>query len=139
VVGISPFIFLRGNREMAIHITRWFPDTCGCVLEYSWDTDLPIEGQELKELPPVFRCPIHSAVPADQLHAKVNGENKTKNETLAEIEKIVPDFDKVNNWSFDVDRNVVIKDKDTKLSNKQKKDIQDACDTKYGKNKIKLN
>lgn len=26
---------------MVINITRWSPDTCGCIIEYSWDSTQP--------------------------------------------------------------------------------------------------
>ena len=30
---------------MTVKTTRWSPDTCGCVLEYSWDDALPQEAR----------------------------------------------------------------------------------------------
>ena len=30
---------------MAKHLTRWRPDTCGCVIEYEWDSDRPEEAR----------------------------------------------------------------------------------------------
>lgn len=26
---------------MVIKITRWSPDTCGCTIDYEWDTEVP--------------------------------------------------------------------------------------------------
>lgn len=45
---------------MAKHLTRWRPDTCGCVIEYEWDSD---DAEETRVHTPVKidACPDHPA------------------------------------------------------------------------------
>ncbi len=45
---------------MAKHLTRWRPDTCGCVIEYEWDD---AEAEEARQHVPkkIDACPDHPA------------------------------------------------------------------------------
>jgi len=50
---------------MATKVTRWSPDTCDCVIEYSWDDSVP-EDQRVHTLSNyVNKCAAHSALSTD--------------------------------------------------------------------------
>lgn len=45
---------------MAQHLTRWRPDTCGCVVVYGWDREQPEEVREHVAVA-IEPCPLHPA------------------------------------------------------------------------------
>lgn len=135
------------NLNKMINITRWSPDTCGCVLEYEWDTELPEDQRVHTPRPPVKVCDEHKANPKVEVHNKVHEENTRKNIVLDEIVKAipshaklddkgntVPDLDKIN-WSFDVNRKLKIELKGAKA--KDKTDVKVMLDTKFA-NKVDI-
>src|SRR5687768_11012055 len=84
---------------MAIHITRWSPDTCDCILEYSWD-DATSEAERVHTpTSTVQRCTAHQPLPnVNSVFNAVLDENPRKNLGLDEILQNAPN----TNW-FDVD------------------------------------
>ncbi len=121
--------------------TRWSPDTCDCILEYEWDSELPQEERVHIPLPPVKVCDDHKIHPQTETHDKVQEENTRKNKVLDEIAKALPshakiddkgnsspDLDKIN-WSFDVNRKLKIELKGAKT--KDKTDVRAILDTKF--------
>jgi hypothetical protein len=66
-----------------INTTRWSPDTCGCVLEYSWDTESP-PATRIHTAHIVHQaCPFHAAADKDAHLAAVTTENQHKNRANA--------------------------------------------------------
>lgn len=65
---------------MAIQTTRWSPDTCGCIIEYSWDDSVPQNSRTHSLANYVRRCSVH-AVQADDgtRYNTINEENPRKN------------------------------------------------------------
>jgi hypothetical protein len=61
----------------------WRPDTCGCVLEQTYDPDLPASTWTAV---PISKCSAHAAVPDGQiynvLYQNADGENKRKNQFI---------------------------------------------------------
>lgn len=47
---------------MVINITRWSPDTCGCVIDVSWDDSVPGEQRKTEHYATVEVCPIHESL-----------------------------------------------------------------------------
>lgn len=133
-----------------LKITRWSPDTCKCVLEYEWDTDVP-EAQRVHSIKNVVSaCPAHAAHATDKpKHFNVVvEENQRKNRALQKVAEtasqfaeivdgqVTPDLNKLS-WSFDVDRNVII---DTPgISAKNKSDLKQILDAAHGTDKVKIN
>lgn len=126
---------------MAIKITTWRPDTCNCVIHYSWDDSVIAEQQvytpldEVTDLNgkviPRFVCSEHVGVDTGkgkckEHYSKIVLENQTKNKVLKEIlynnvnlqrkttndngEEVI-EYKKIcePKWSFDKDRNLIIK------------------------------
>ena len=86
-----------------IKITRWFPDTCSCALEYSWDPDTTEDERVHTPHKVIDTCPHHDHLRADLHghHAAVQGENSHKNLAIAHALEHLPDEHKQEPlWSF---------------------------------------
>jgi hypothetical protein len=109
---------------MKKQITQWTPDTCGCVLEYSWDSSIPAESRVHVGESLVKTCAIHLAK-AQELnqdpklfHLHVNEENTRKNWSIGKLlEALPPNLKKAPYefkdgeepvWAFDQDRKVTL-------------------------------
>ena len=84
------------NRK-EINITRWFPDTCSCALEYSWEEGSSEDERVHTPYKVVDTCPHHDHLRADLHghHAAVHGENSHKNLAVAHALEHLPDEHKV--------------------------------------------
>jgi hypothetical protein len=51
---------------MAIKTTRYSPDTCGCVIEYSWDDSVTEDQRQHTLANYITKCPAHTGLPTDQ-------------------------------------------------------------------------
>lgn len=112
-----------------ITITTWHPDTCECVMEYSWDTEVSEDERTHSFANAVKVCKAHQGEGA-QAYEKVKEENPRKNNALNEVIKALPTFAKTDAegnktpdldkiaWSFDADRNLVIDLKGVKKADK---------------------
>jgi hypothetical protein len=63
---------------MTIQTTRWSPDTCPCVIEYSWDDTLS-EANRIHTLSTISKCPTHQALSDNTAYSTVLDENPRKN------------------------------------------------------------
>lgn len=63
---------------MKMQVTRWRPDTCGCILEYEWDSDLPIEKRVHTFHKAAHVCKSHAHVKAN-IFEVVLADNRKKN------------------------------------------------------------
>lgn len=128
---------------MAIKVTRWTPDTCGCTLEYEWDDEDPNDTRVHTFSALKRKCGSHVGISDEaQVYDHVLKENQTKNNVYRHLLENVPrlkithpdgaeeldpsvEFD----WSFegkDHDRQLVVNLKGAKLTI----DEQDALDVK---------
>ena len=87
---------------MALHTTQWRPDTCGCVLSYSWDDEVPAE-QRTHTPGPAQPCAAHARNPAGAFEAAM-GENRLKNKVLGHVGATDPALLEKVAWAFDADR-----------------------------------
>lgn len=103
-----------------INTTRWSPDTCDCVLEYSWDTEVSEDQRVHTPTNVVRKCEEHKTKTNQEVHIQVKNENIGKNVTLQEIADRLPshakvdekgnknpDLDKIK-WSFNAERKLQI-------------------------------
>ena len=74
-----------------IHTTLWTPDTCGCSIRYSWDTESS-EDERVHDFHSVEKiCADHSGLMKDNTHYKhVLAENQTKNKVHGAILEHIP-------------------------------------------------
>lgn len=67
--------------------TTWKPDTCGCVLEYEWDDQLPQNERIHSFKTLIGQCPDHLGLTDSKVYEHVLAENQTKNKVLGEALK----------------------------------------------------
>ncbi len=119
-----------------IRVTRWSPDTCGCVLEYEWDDAQDENTRQVMFKRVVKRCSSHSLLSGVDVYNEVVSENTRKNIVLAEAQKVFPELIPENyNWSFDKDRKLKVGFLGVAIDKKQ---LQDLTDSKFGKNKVEV-
>jgi hypothetical protein len=63
---------------MVTNTTRYSPDTCDCVIEYSWDSTLS-EDQRVHTLSTISKCSFHSGLSDNTAYNTVFEENPRKN------------------------------------------------------------
>lgn len=122
-----------------INTTRWRPDTCGCVLEYSWDPEVP-EGKREHTLVKAEVCETHRALGHTESKTHFDAvveENQRKNSTFmlaveSEPELTTADYE----WSFDADRNLVVAFHGKGLSNTTKAELESAAAVDFGAGKV---
>ena len=105
--------------------TVWRPDTCGCEIEYEWDdsVDQSVRTHTVSNINKV--CDVHKGLSISQHYDAIVEENTSKNKAIKAItdtvitatEEVLLDSgkiikrlktDKKINWSFDIDRKLVI-------------------------------
>ena len=87
---------------MAIRVTKWFPDTCGCELDYVWDDAKPdAEGQVVLDK----ACPAH----AGKQGADVLAENRRKNTAIAQVAQALGVEPADIGWEWGAKRNLVLR------------------------------
>lgn len=96
---------------MTINTTLWKPDTCECVIEYTFDTDEP-EDVRQHNFKKISTCKHHSHLDDASAYDQVlNKENKFKNEVVSDIKNSLPGIlteDDVLDFSFDAGRNLTV-------------------------------
>ena len=81
---------------MTIKVTRWSPDTCKCVIDYSWD-DTDLQESRIHKLSNIISiCPEHIGLGDISNYNACVKENTGKNIALGLIKDIAPDAV----WSF---------------------------------------
>ena len=120
-------------------ITRWSPDTCGCVIEIDWDTDTPnVQSHRL-----VSPCPCHQNCTGSDVLI----ENQTKNkamqivaETNADLAQltdggqVIPNLSKLS-FCYDSNRKLTILTKGAVVDYSQ---IQTELDKKLGTGSVSI-
>jgi hypothetical protein len=66
-----------------LKVTTWSPDTCKCVIEYSWDSDNP--QAEVQPHGIVKACEAHKGHDVTTHHTKILKENKDKNRAINKL------------------------------------------------------
>ena len=128
-------------------ITRWSPDTCGCVIDFEWDTNDPNAPHVGKTV--VSACECHPSEDAVTHHSKLLEENQGKNKALKIIAdnlagyanltdtgSTIPDTAKLS-FAFDKDRKIIITAK--KISEQDRSTVQAALDSQLGPGKVSVN
>lgn len=138
---------------MAKHITRWHPDTCGCVVEYSWDDEVSEDDRTHTFSSVVETCAAHQHLPHPLVFAAVADENPRKNRVLARLAELHPekrrkvaDADGTQrddwrpgeepDWSFDKDRVLEVRVKG--LTAGKRTASQAALDAEHGAGKTRI-
>jgi len=120
-------------------VTRWSPDTCGCILEYEWDDAEEETARVLSYKRTIKICPEHSALAGKPLYDQVVSENTRKNITFGEIQKAFPKLEAENYlWSFDKDRVLQVSLTGIDVPQATKQGLQTALDSKFGAGKVRV-
>lgn len=140
---------------MTIRTTRWSPDTCSCVIEYTWDDTQP-EATRTHTLDNyVNRCAAHSLLASDtDRWNAVFDENPRKNNALQTSLDNGPTalYDTVDNsrqlkstitYNFSwtgvaPNRVLTISFTGVNLTNQQKNTITTALNNRFGIGKVTL-
>ena len=131
-----------------INTTTWSPDTCGCVFEYQWDTDVP-PAQRTHNFSRVLKtCSVHvSGLPQEKYDAVLE-ENQRKNKAFGLIATQDVDFaivDEKGNkapntekltYSFDAQRNLIITAAGIKLASKES--LTQALNSQFANKKVTI-
>lgn len=119
------------------HITRWSPDTCGCVIEYEWDDTEEPRVHRVKNI--IRQCPLHKTleIPEDVFDAIVN-DNRTKNIVVTRVAELISAKAEDIAFSFDDKRQLHLQLDSGKTSELEKISIQSELDTLVGRDKIKV-
>ena len=120
-------------------ITRWGPDTCGCILEYEWDDtqDETTRTHTFKRA--IQLCDYHKALPANEAYNAVTSENTRKNIAFDIVEKRHSEVTPDNYlWFFDTGRVLQVSLIGIALPAAAKAGLQTAFDTKFGAGKAKV-
>jgi hypothetical protein len=139
---------------MTIRTTRWSPiDTCGCVVEYTWDDTLT-EANRTHTLSNVInKCPAHTALTNSSVYTTILDENPKKNNALQLALDNSPTtalYDTINgtrqlkptitySYSFSgtaPNRVLTISFTGITLTTQQKTTIQTALNTRFGSGRV---
>ena len=73
-------------KGMTIHTNRFSPDTCSCIIEYSWDDAVPEASRTHSVDNVVSKCAAHTSLsnPSDVWNT-IQVENPRKNHAIKEI------------------------------------------------------
>jgi hypothetical protein len=139
---------------LTIQITRWTPDTCGCIIEYQWDdtVDPALRTHTIKNV--VNKCVVHTAQGPDTNHFNVVlDENQKKNQAIDHIVQnapaafvdILPDGTKQLKAGITIDfthtgvapnRLITLTIKGITLTTAQTTNLQSRLDTRFGVGKV---
>jgi len=138
---------------MAIYTTKYVPDTCSCVIEYTWDNTLS-EANRVHTLSKIIKCPNHTSLADNTAYSTVlNDENPRKNLALQHILDNSPTtalYDVVGstrqlkstlsyNFGFSgtvPNRVLNVSFIGISLTTQQKNTIQSALNTRFGSGKV---
>lgn len=131
---------------MTKQTTRWRPDTCGCVITYDWDSDLPNDQIVFTVNTVEQACPEHKGLSDQEVFDSITKENTSKNEFLKDVMDSYPSLTRdlldddgnvigktfkagqMPEWSFDKERNLTISVPDSvALTPEEKAAIVDAA------------
>ena len=145
---------------MKINVTRWSPDTCGCVFDFEWDGDLAADQRVHTHKETIKTCPNHQVVKLNpgNHYGSVLGENQRKNKlhgqllTISNLTESVTQEDGSTSIQFkkgmgftygwsgtDDARILTITVTGYTLTNQQKTSIQNWCNTNLGIGKVVIN
>jgi hypothetical protein len=139
---------------MTIRVNRWAPDSCTCIIEYSWDDSVPQNSIVLTPTTTINRCPAHTTFVTPATHYSVlMEENPRKNlahqnlldngpATLFDVNsdgvKVLKKGINLNwVWSGTApNRIVTVTISGLTLTTAQKNTAQSALNTKFGAGKV---
>ena len=137
---------------MTIKTTRWKPDTCGCILEYTWDDAVAQSSRTHTLSNFINRCSDHSSLANDTArYNAVMDENPRKNTALqvaldngpstlydlsGTTRTLKPSVNYTYSWSGTAPNRTLTIGFSVALTTTQKNTIRTALDTRLGTGKV---
>lgn len=129
---------------MAIRLTRWSPDTCGCQIDIAWDDAVPQDSRTHSLGAVVRRDAIHAALADASVYVTVDDENRRKNRATGEAIVGVANSGEAQclrenaTWDFtgSGDTRVLRVHTNGCLSPQKVAQAQNACDAIFGVGKV---
>lgn len=140
---------------MTIRVTRWSPDTCDCIIEYTWDDSVPASSRTHNLDNYVRRCSVHAVLADDTArYNTILEENPRKNNAYQHIIDNAPaafvDVDPISaaktlkpNLSIDFtvagtppNRVFTLIFRGATLTQAQINSVQNKLDTRFGAGKV---
>ena len=110
-----------------IHVTRHRPDSCACVMEYSWD-DQEDQSTRKHHFESIKKCATHAALPDEAAFYAAQVHNKIHDDAITKDLVHVPAFD---------EKSVTVTAPLT-LAKSEKDRIQAICDNEFGLGKVTI-
>lgn len=124
---------------MTVKTTRWSPDTCGCVVDYSWDSETVLIDRIHTYSDMIKTCPVHISLSGPDAYVACESENQRKNYALARAQEIDSRIEAEHyEWSFDDQRVLEVRFNGINLSGRTENDIQSAWDIQFGPGLVRL-
>ena len=118
---------------MALVTNGWFPDTCTCVLEYSYDTTSTAAATYTV----VKKGAEHGTLSGTAHALAVLDENGRKNQMLGIAANVLgTGIVGRYSWSFNLNRTLLVSFNGTNISGPLKTQVQNAADLQYGPGKV---
>ncbi len=130
---------------MSINVTRWSPDTCACVVEYAWDSEVLDKDRVHTLFKIVSKCEAHKSLSDEDVWRAVVDENPRKNKTLGLIKEnhpeLVDEKTKIFNsgavsWLFDDKR--ILEISIPSLDVAQKNSLKGLLDSQSGIGRVRI-
>jgi hypothetical protein len=140
---------------MTVHTTTWSPDTCSCIIQYTWDDSVP-DSERTHTVSNVDPCSIHANTGAnkeDKWNA-VKEENSRKNISFQDIldngpaalydlkdgvRTIKQNINVSLNWSGEAPNRVLtVSFPGVSLTTQQRTTIQNFLNNKFGAGRVIL-
>jgi hypothetical protein len=120
-----------------IHIQRYSPDTCSCVLLETWDDTQASEARvHVFEAMEVI-CAAHQDDHGPTLYQRIVHENRRKNLVLAMAQALQPDVSHLDyTWTFDEQRQ--LQPQLPTLDPRHRAALQAAADLQFGPHQVRL-
>ena len=119
-----------------LKITRWYPDTCDCVIDVTWESSLSPSRRVHTYLTTVASDSAHAHVAGTPLHltvvAEENGRKRFAPDVIRSRRSGFSDADYV--WSFNAQRQLVVSLPGALALERQS--IQQDMNTRFGAGKV---
>ncbi len=121
-------------------VTRWEPDTCGCVIDYDWEDSEPEATRTHAVRKIVGACPAHAGLSEIPAFDTVLDENRRKSRAFGIAQELIPLAPPLSlddyRWSFDDNR--VLKVSMARLSTAQRAILQARFNSEFGPGKAEI-
>jgi hypothetical protein len=120
---------------MTVHLQRFQPDTCTCVVLESWDDSVPDDQVVHTMVSIEHRGAEHASILDDSLYGVIRAENVRKNLAIGVCLAAVPELGQDPRqvaWVYTAGRTLLLSFPGVNLSGTLKATLQATCETEFG-------